>query len=105
MSLKKLVIVTIGILLLNTTVRAATMTGDCLAHYANDTGELRIPCLVYREVEAGVPHDKFLYVYLKKVTSSTPGVLLLEVSGFEDSHIQEEHIIHNDDSVSSPSKN
>jgi|GEM_PF-1777956 len=100
MTLNKLIGLAAVLLFLNTQLKAATLTDDCLAQYVKETGELEIPCLIYRELELlSPPHDKFLNVKFKQVPSSTPGVLRFELSGFEDSHIQEDDIIPNYGSI------
>jgi hypothetical protein len=92
MSIKKTIVVIIAIMLFNMQIHAAELTSDCVADYENDTGKLIIPCLSYRET-SGPPHEKMLTVYFKKTPISTLGVLSLELTYFEDSHIQYDDVI------------
>jgi hypothetical protein len=68
--------------------RPGMTRGDCIARYVDDIGELLIPCLRYREISLGPADEKILTVKLQKEPASTPYILLLEVTFFEDSHIQ-----------------
>ena len=94
MNIKQTIIGVITFMLFNIPVHAAELTGDCVAHYKNDTGQLIIPCLSYRET-SGPPYEKILTVDFQKIPVSMAGLFVLELTYFEDSHVQYDDIIPN----------
>jgi len=92
MSIKKTIVGIIAIMLFNIQAHAAELTGDCVARYENDNGELIIPCLSYHKT-SGSRYEKILTVYFQKIQVSIPGVFVLKLTYFEDSHIQYDDII------------
>jgi len=72
----------------------ADTTSDCVARYSEETGELHIPCLNYRDENGGL-YSKILTINLKKVTLPNLNTFVMELTTVEDSHIQEDDIIPN----------
>lgn len=79
----------------------ADTTSDCVARYSEETGELHIPCLNYRD-ENGELYSKILTVNLNKVTFPNLNTFVVELTTVEDSHIQEDDIIPNYNQPSGP---